>query len=60
MQRRSQLGRRGELRTRKPYVKPSLMNFGDIRALTKGGPPPKFYGPGDGAMFDQQPVHWAS
>ena len=44
----------------KVWMTPTLTVHGDAARLTQGGIPPKVYGNGDGAIWNQQQVTWGS
>lgn len=46
--------------TRKVWTTPRLTVYGTVAEITGQGIPPKVFGPGDGAVWQGQPVNWAS
>jgi len=48
-----------EKESRKTYNTPHMETYGTVQELTKGDIPAKVPGPGDGATWDNQQVHWS-
>lgn len=44
--------------TKKIWVIPELTIYGDIETITQSGPPPKVFGGGDGAVYQNLNVTW--
>lgn len=46
--------------TKKDWITPKLMTFGNVNKITKQDIPTKQFGSNDGALWEGQPVGWSS
>ena len=46
--------------TKKVWITPKLMTFGNVNKITKNGIPPKQFGSDDGAMWSGSTIGWNS
>lgn len=49
-----------EKHEKKAYATPQLTIHGSVADITAQSPPPKVFGNGDGAVWNQQSVTWGS
>ena len=49
-----------DVQSKKGWTAPQLTIYGTVEEITAQSIPVKQFGPGDGAAWQGQPVHWAT